>query len=146
MAEPRDLRRHNAEHAVCFGQLGRSRSRRAHGHHQDHGDRSNVANSPQYIPVSLTVSDPGFVVYPTQTTIWQKIGAAAVTREIEIVRPSTPTAWVATALPLSAAAGLEEKLASGEAKVTETAWLSTVCRSRRLRGWSSRPIPARHAR
>jgi hypothetical protein len=79
----------------------------------------NVANSPQFITVSLTVSDPGFVVYPTQTTIWQKIGAAAVTREIEIVRPSAPTAWVATALPLSAAAGLEEKLASGEAKVTE---------------------------
>jgi hypothetical protein len=79
----------------------------------------NVANSPQYIPVTLSVSDPGFVVYPTQTTIWQKIGAPAVTREIEVVRPSAPTNWVATALPLSAAAGLEEKLASGEAKITE---------------------------
>jgi hypothetical protein len=77
-------------------------------------------NSPQNIPVTLTVPDPGFIVYPTQTTILQKIGAPAVTRQVEILRPGIPTAWVATALPLSAAAGLEEKLASGEAKVTDS--------------------------
>ena len=79
-----------------------------------------VLNSPQNIPVDLTVPDPGFVVYPTQTTIWQQIvaGAPVVTRQIEILRPGIPTAWVATALPASAAAGLEEKLASGQAKVT----------------------------
>jgi len=76
-------------------------------------------NSPQNIPVNLTVPDPGFLVYPTQTSLWQQIGAATVTRQVEIVRPGIPTAWVATALPMSAAAGLEEKLASGEAKVTE---------------------------
>ena len=76
-------------------------------------------NSPQNIPVTLTVPDPGFLVYPTQMTLWQQIGAATVTRQVEIVRPGIPTGWVATALPMSAAAGLEEKLASGEAKVTE---------------------------
>jgi hypothetical protein len=78
-----------------------------------------VLNSPQNIPVTLTVPDPGFLVYPTQMTLWQQIGAATVTRQVEIVRPGIPTGWVATALPMSAAAGLEEKLASGEAKVTE---------------------------
>ena len=77
-------------------------------------------NSPQNIPVNLTVPDPGFIVYPTQTTIFQKIGAPFVTRQVEIVRPGIPTAWVATALPLNAAAGLEEKLASGEARVTDS--------------------------
>jgi len=76
-------------------------------------------NSPQNIPVTLTVPDPGFLVYPTQMTIWQKIGAATVTREVQLVRPGIPTGWVATALPMSAAAVLEEKLASGAAKVTE---------------------------
>jgi hypothetical protein len=76
-------------------------------------------NSPQNIPVTLTVPDPGFILYPTQMTILQKVGAPAVTRQVEIVRPGIPTAWVATALPLSAAAGLERKLASGEATVTD---------------------------
>ncbi len=32
-------------------------------------------NTPQDIPVTLTVPDPGFLVYPTQMTIWQQIGA-----------------------------------------------------------------------
>ena len=77
-------------------------------------------NTPQDVSVTLTVPDPGFIVYPTQTTILQQIGAPAVTRQIEIVRPGIPTAWVATALPLSAAARLEEKLANGEAKVTDS--------------------------
>jgi hypothetical protein len=76
-------------------------------------------NSPQDIPVTLTVPDPGFLVYPTQMSLWQQIGAATVTRQVEIVRPGIPTGWVATALPMSAATGLEAKLASGEAKVTE---------------------------
>jgi hypothetical protein len=76
-------------------------------------------NSPQDIPVTLTVPDSGFLVYPTQMTLWQQIGAATVTRQVEILRPNIPTGWVATALPMSAAAGLEEKLANGEAKVTE---------------------------
>ena len=76
-------------------------------------------NTPQDIPVTLTVPDPGFLVYPTQMSLWQQIGAPTVTRQIEIVRPGIPTGWVATALPMSAAAGLEEKLASGAAKVTE---------------------------
>ena len=77
-------------------------------------------NTPQDIPVTLTVPDPGFLVYPTQMSLLQQIGAPAVTRQIEIVRPGIPTAWVATALPLSAAARLEEKLANGEAKVTDS--------------------------
>lgn len=75
--------------------------------------------SPKDIPVTLTVPDPGFLVYPTQISLWQQIGAPTVTRQVEIVRPGIPTGWVATALPMSAAADLEEKLASGAAKVTE---------------------------
>jgi hypothetical protein len=78
----------------------------------------NVPNSPQYVTVNLTVPDPGFVVYPSQVSIWQKIGAPTVTQELQIVRPTTPTNWTATALPLSAAANLTEKLASGQAKIT----------------------------
>ena len=78
----------------------------------------SVPNSPQYVTVNLTVPDPGFGVSPSEITIRQKIGAPAVTREVQIIRPSAPTNWTATALPLSAAAGLEEKLATGQATVT----------------------------
>jgi hypothetical protein len=80
----------------------------------------NTPNPIQYVSVSLTVPDPGFVIFPPQLTLWQQIGppAIAITHEIQIVRPSAPTDWVATALPLTAAAGLSEKLASGQAKVT----------------------------
>ncbi|MCX7669295.1 MAG: FG-GAP-like repeat-containing protein [Anaerolineae bacterium] len=94
-----------------------------------------VANSPQYVTVNLTVPDPGFVLYPSQVNIWQQIGAAAVTKEIQVLRPASPTQWVAAALPLGLAAGLPEKLASGAAHldkhgltvdgqaVTPPAWL-----------------------
>ena len=78
----------------------------------------SVPNSPQYVTVNLTVPDPGFVVSPAELTIRQAIGASTVTREVKIERPSAPTTWVATALPLSAAASLEEKLATGQANFT----------------------------
>jgi len=77
-----------------------------------------VANSPQYVTVNLTVPDPGFVLYPSQVNLWQQIGAGTmVTKEIQVLRPLTPTQWVATALPLEAAAGLQEKFASGAARL-----------------------------
>ena len=79
----------------------------------------SVPNSPQYVTVNLTVTDPGFVVSPTNLTIWQKTSAAPVVREVKIERPSAPTVWSASALPLEAAAGLEEKLANGQATMTE---------------------------
>ena len=62
------------------------------------------------------------------------------------MRPSAPTNWVATALPLSAAAGLEEKLASGAGE-DHRGWrgYGQERKSRRRRGWSSHPIPARRA-
>jgi hypothetical protein len=79
---------------------------------------TSVPGSPQYVTVNLTVPDPGFAVSPTEITIWQKIGAAAVTREVQIIRPLKPTTWTATAQPLSVAAGLAEKLANGQATIT----------------------------
>lgn len=75
-----------------------------------------VANSPQYITVNLNVPDPGFVLDPPQITLWQQIGGAAVTKEIRVLRPMTPTHWAATALPLTAAANLRAQLASGAAR------------------------------
>lgn len=78
-----------------------------------------VANSPQYVTVNLTVPDPGFVLYPSQVNIWQQIGAGAVTKEIRVLRPATPTQWVAAALPIGMAAGLPEKFAAGAAHLDE---------------------------
>lgn len=71
-----------------------------------------VANSPQTIPVTLVVPDPGFIVYPSHLTIWQKVGGPIVTRELEVLRPDIPTGWVATALPLEGTTTVQELLAS----------------------------------
>jgi hypothetical protein len=79
---------------------------------------SQIANRIQYLTVNLNVPDPGFVLYPSAVNLWQQIGAATqVTKEIQVLRPMTPTQWVATALPLAAAVSLREKLASGAARV-----------------------------
>ena len=80
----------------------------------------SVPNSPQYVTVNLQVDDPGFVVTPTDVTIWQAIAdyPTTVKRHIKIERPLKQTDWTANAAPLSAAAGLDEKLASGQATTT----------------------------
>ena len=79
---------------------------------------SQIANRIQYVTVNLNVPDPGFVLYPSTVNLWQQIGAGTqVTKEIQVLRPMTPTQWVATALPLAAAVSLREKLASGAARV-----------------------------
>ena len=80
---------------------------------------SSVLNSPQYVTVNLTVPDPGFAAAPTDITIWQKIGATKVTRQVQIIRPSAPTAWNATALEGVAAVDLEAMLANGQASFTD---------------------------
>jgi hypothetical protein len=77
-----------------------------------------VTGSPQYVTVNLTVPDPGFVVTPTDFTIWQKTSAAPVLRYVTIFRPGGAVSWTASALPLSAAADLIEKLANGQATIT----------------------------
>ena len=79
----------------------------------------NVPNSPQYITVNLTVPDPGFAAAPTDITIWQKIGAAEVKRQVQIIRPSAETAWNATALEGVAVVDLEAMLANGQASFTD---------------------------
>ena len=79
----------------------------------------SVPNSPQYVTVSLTVPDPGFAASPSQITLWQKIDASTVTREVQIIRPSAPTAWTATALEGIAVTDLEDKLANGQASITD---------------------------
>ncbi len=77
-----------------------------------------IANSPQYITVNLNVPDPGFVLYPSQVSLWQLIGAGTqVTKEIQVLRPQQPTSWTATALPATEATTLREKLASGAARL-----------------------------
>jgi hypothetical protein len=79
-----------------------------------------IANRIQYVTVNLNVPDPGFVLYPSAVRLWQQIGAATMmTKEIQVLRPLTPTQWVATALPFVAAANLREKLASGAARIDE---------------------------
>ena len=80
-------------------------------------DPSVVPNS-QDITVNLTVTDPGFIVYPSELSLWQKIGTPTVTKEILIARPSKQTPWNAVAVPLGSVAGLKEKLAQGQAKLT----------------------------
>jgi hypothetical protein len=77
-----------------------------------------VPNSPQYVTVNLTVPDPGFVVTPTDITIWQKTSVAPVIRSVTIFRPGGTVDWAASALPLSAAAGLAEKIANGQVTIT----------------------------
>jgi hypothetical protein len=77
-----------------------------------------VPGSPQYVTVNLTVPDPGFVVSPQDITIWQLTSAAPVLRSITIFRPGGTVDWTASALPLSAADGLVEKLANGQATIT----------------------------
>ena len=83
---------------------------------------SNVANNTVDIPVTLMVRDPGFAAFPTELTIWQKIGGnpppPTVTSEVKIVRPVKATKWTATALSQDATAVLMEKLAIGKATVT----------------------------
>ena len=79
----------------------------------------SVPNSPQYVTVSLTVPDPGFAASPSQITLWQKIGASTVTREVQIIRPSAPTPWTAAAFEGIAVTDLEEKLANGQASITD---------------------------
>jgi len=77
-----------------------------------------IANRIEHVIVNLNVPDPGFVLYPSAVNLWQQIGAATqVTKEIQVLRPMTPTQWVATALPLAAAVNLREKLASGAARI-----------------------------
>ena len=83
---------------------------------------SNVANNTVDIPVTLTVRDPGFAAFPSELTIWQKIGGdpppPTVIKEVKIVRPVKATKWTATALSQDATAVLMEKLAIGQATVT----------------------------
>jgi hypothetical protein len=82
---------------------------------------SSVLNAPVDVTVTLTVRDPGFAAFPSDLTIWQKIGGnpppPTVTREVKIVRPVKSTPWTATALSLDQAAVLMEKLAIGQATV-----------------------------
>lgn len=87
---------------------------------------SLVTNSPQYVTVNLVVPDPGFVLYPSEVHLRQQItpgvgagiqAATIVTKEIQVLRPMTPTQWVATALPLTAAADLRALFASGNARL-----------------------------
>jgi hypothetical protein len=75
----------------------------------------------RYVTVDLTVTDPGFVVYPSRLDVRQQAGAPPITQDVQIVNPAAPVNWVATALPLTAATDLERKLASGEAKIVEGA-------------------------
>ena len=77
-----------------------------------------MPNSPQYVTIDLRVPDPGFVVSPTEITIWQKINGPTVTRQVKIERPKAPTNWTASALPLNVVSELAEKLANGQATVT----------------------------
>jgi hypothetical protein len=83
---------------------------------------SSVLNNPVDVPVTLAVRDPGFAAFPSDLTIWQKIGGnpapPTVIKEVKIVRPVKPTKWTATALSLDATAILMEKLAIGQATVT----------------------------
>jgi hypothetical protein len=72
----------------------------------------------QSVYVNLTVPDPGFVVSPTEISIQQKTSAAPVLRYVTIFRPGGAVSWTASALPMTAAAGLAEKLATGQAAVT----------------------------
>ena len=81
---------------------------------------TSVSNNSVDIPVTLQLRDPGFVATPSEVTLWQKIGAPAVTREIKIVRWNTPTDWTATGLEGIAATDLAEKLANGQASITDT--------------------------
>ncbi len=57
---------------------------------------------------------------PTDITVRQAIADYPTTVKgyVKIERPLKPTAWSASALPLEAAASLEEKLANGQASVT----------------------------
>jgi hypothetical protein len=77
-----------------------------------------VPGSPQYVTVNLTVPDPGFVVSPQDITIRQATSAAPVITNVTIFRPGGTVDWTASALPLSAAAGLVEQLANGQATIT----------------------------
>jgi hypothetical protein len=79
-----------------------------------------LPNYRQSVYVNLTVEDPGFVVTPTDITIWQAIVdyPTTVKRYMEIERPLKQTDWSFSAQELSQAVGLEEKLANGQATVT----------------------------
>ncbi|MEI8084434.1 MAG: hypothetical protein WCI74_21550, partial [Actinomycetes bacterium] len=78
----------------------------------------SVQGSPKTVTVNLTVPDPGFVVTPTELTIRQPVGAVPVSRDVTIFRPGGTVSWSASALPMSAAADLGEKLANGQATIT----------------------------
>ncbi len=73
-----------------------------------------IADSPQYVTVYLTVPDPGFVVMPTQVTILQESGGPTVTRSVSIWRPGGSVNWLAIAVPVQSAAAVAERLAAGE--------------------------------
>ncbi len=73
-----------------------------------------IAESPQYVTVQLTVPDPGFVVMPSQLTIMQQVGSPTVTRNVSIWRPGGSVNWLAIAVPAQSAAALADRLAAGD--------------------------------
>jgi hypothetical protein len=77
-----------------------------------------VADSPQYITVDITVPDPGFVVTPNQLVIWQQIGGQPTQKQVSVWRGGPAAAWVATAVPLPSAAAVVAAFERGEAEVS----------------------------
>ncbi len=79
---------------------------------------TQVANSPQYVSVSLTVPDPGFIVTPTAVRVRQKVGDPSTSAQFQVLRQAEPVGWVATAVSLDQATAVMERIQRGEAKVS----------------------------
>ncbi len=78
----------------------------------------SVPGSPKTVTINLTVPDPGFVVTPAELSIRQPVGAVPIKSYVTIFRPGGSVSWSASALPISAAADLAEKLADDQATIT----------------------------
>lgn len=80
---------------------------------------SQIANSPQYVTVELTVPDPGFVVTPDEIAIFQVRTAPTIIRQVNIWRPGGSVTWVAGAVDVPTAADVAALVAEGRLAATE---------------------------
>jgi hypothetical protein len=80
---------------------------------------AQVANSPQYITISLTVPDPGFLVTPTRLDFWQQVGdPAAPAQAVTVQHLTGPVHWAATAVSTDDWSRVATALAEGTANVS----------------------------
>jgi len=75
-------------------------------------------NPVQDITVNLTLTDPGFIVLPTEVALMQQIGGPLVQKRVAITRPSGLVPWVATAVPMPNASTVLDAIAKGKAQVS----------------------------